>query len=212
MIKRPSTDGKIRFVDCLRTILCKFFGPIESEIFAYYQRYPKLIFNVEANLVEFNPYYFKLHSAIRCFESLYLAHEDIELFEIIALKSGDKVTKMSRVDFFAKIRGFYEAEGRQLNDGNVPMSDLYVSDNILEYIQTDVEGSLFNKEFVRNEFTSQLEIIYLEMKKQNYQLTQETTVKEFFRDIIEPVYPQLGTHDQNFFWKFFRPKPPFVME
>ena len=212
MIDGSSVASKIKFTDCLRTILCELFGEKESEIFAYYQKYCKIVFQVEANLVEFNPYYFKLHAAIRCFESLYLTHEDIDLFDIIPLKSGDKMVKLSRVGFFEKIRDFYEKEGRRVNDGNVPMSVLYVSSNILDYIFKDITGSLFAKGFAVNEFAEQLEVVYREIQKQNYEFTEETTVKEFFKDIIEPLYPQMSSHDQNFFWKFFRPKPPFDIE
>ncbi len=153
-----STKGKLKFTDCLRSILYEFFGEAESETNAYYQKYGPIIFKIEANFVEFSPYYFKLHSAIRCFECLYLSHEDVELYDIVHQKSGDKVTVLSRTGFFEGIKAFYENDGRRENSGKVPMSVLYVSENILDYLYKDIKGSLFSKGFALNEFTCILKL------------------------------------------------------
>ena len=105
-----------------------------------------------------------------------------------------------------KIKDFYENEGRRNNFGNVPMSVLYVSENILDYLYKQMKGSLFEGGFTPNEFTSQLAVVYHAIKKKDYRFTEETTVKEFFKDIVEPLYPQMTNHDQNYVWRFFRPK------
>ena len=91
------------------------------------------------------------------------------------------------------------------------MSILYVSETILDYIYKDIKGSLFTKSFSPNEFTSQLDVIYREIKKKNYYFSDSTTVKEFFRDVIEPIYPKLSLNDQNVFWKFFKPRESLVI-
>lgn len=203
---------KLTFTDVLRFILYHFFGPLESEVYAYYEKYCPMLFKVEAHLVESNPYYFKLQGAIRCFEFLYLIYEEIVLFDIIPLQSGDQVKVLSRVDFFEHRPEFYENEGRRRNSSNLPMSILYVSSNILEYLYRGMDGSFFPRGFLANDFAEQIERIYLRLKTLNYLFTEETTVKVFFRDILEPLYPEMSLNDQNFFWRLFKPKDPSSLD
>jgi hypothetical protein len=205
-MKDLNAVGKLNFTKCLRTILYEYCGEAESETYAYYQKHCSFIFKVEPDVVDFSAHYFKLHGAIRSFECLYQTHKDVDLFEIVPKRSGDEVTVLSRAQFFEKRKDFYENEGRRISSKEKPMSILYVSETILDYIYKDIKGSLFTKSFSPNEFTSQLDVIYREIKKKNYPFSDSTTVKEFFRDIIEPVYPKLSLNDQNVFWKFFKPR------
>lgn len=205
-----SPMGKVRFTDCLRAILHESYGEAEAETYAYYQKHCAFMFKVEADIVEFCPHYFKLHSAVRLFECVCYTHEEVELFEIVDRKSGDEVALLSRAQFFERRQDFYENEGRRVNSKKGPMSILYSSENILDYLSEDMGVSLFSRGFIPNEFAWQMDTIYREMKKRNYLFFEDTTVKEFYRDIIEPLYPQMSTHDQNFYWKFFKPKGSLV--
>ncbi len=205
-MKKSTYQGKVRFTDCLRTLLYESFGEAESETYAYYQKHCSVIFKVEADFVEFNPHYFKVRLAIGKFEYLYHTHKDIDVFDIMPRKSGDKITLLSRSKFFKYSKDFYENEGRRCSSQKLPMSLLYVSDNFLGHLYDTFRSELFRRDFVVNDFTHQLERVYQHMKKQAYLFSEETTVKEFFRDMIEPLYPELSLNDQNVFWRFFKPQ------
>ena len=199
-----STNGKIKLTDCIRIILFQSHGKVESEIYAFYQHNRSTLFRSKADRFNFSPHYYKLHSAILDFECLYHNHPDIDAFDIVHKKAGDEVTMLLRSQFAKWSVEFYENDGQRVNEISDPISVAYVSHNFLEYLDQDSEYSLFTKDFVRNSFAHQFDCIYLLMKRKNYHFSIDTTVKEFYRDIIRDLYPELSAHDQNLLWKFFR--------
>lgn len=205
-------SSKIDFPDCLRTILYESHGAAEAETYAYYQKNCRSMFKAAADLFSFDPDYFKAHAAISLLERTCFTHEDIDIFEIVNKKSGDEVTLLSRAHFFDIRNDFYENDGRRINPKKGPMSLLCFGDTILERLATDMGVSLFNKRFALNDFARQIETVYREMKKRNYRLSEQRTVKEFYRDIIIHVYPQMSNHDQNFCWRILRSQESFPLQ
>lgn len=199
-----NANGKIKFTDCLRTILYQSHGKTESETYAFYQHHCSFMFRAKANLFNFNPHYYKLHSAILNFECIYHNHLDIDVFDIVHKKAGDEVTTLSRDQFLNWSRECYEHDGQWVNALSEPIGTAYVSLNFLEYLDDDSQYSLFNKSFVPNPFANRFALIHQLMKRKGYNFSAETTVKEFYRDIIKDLYPELSAHDRNLLWKFFR--------
>ncbi len=201
-----SIKGKIAFADCLRRILFELYGEEEADTYAYYQKHCHFIFKVEADVVEHCTHYFRLQCVIRNFEYLCRVHQDIGLFEIVPKHVGDEVTVLTWIQFFERRHEFYEREGRRIKAKHEPMSLLYVGAIFLDYVSKDIRGSLYTKDYVPNGLASQVNGVYQEMIKQNYHFSTTTTVKEFYRDIIEPLYPNMSKHDQNYIWRFFKPQ------
>ena len=195
--------GKMKFTDCLRTILYQTHGEAESETYAYYQKNCSFMLKVDASAINHNPHYYHIHSAIWTFESLCQAHKDISLFEVIPNQSGDEVIALTWPHFFGKRQEFYENEGRRFNSRK-PMSNLCSSVNFMDYCVKDRKESMFANDFAMNQFAIKVDGIYRRMRRENYLLTETTTVKEFCRDIVDFLYPAMSAHEQSFIWKILR--------
>jgi len=197
---------KMKFTDCLRVILHQAHGEAESEIYAYYQRNCSFMLKADAREVNHNPHYYHVHSAIWRFESLCQSHKDISLFEVISNQSGDKVIPLTWSHFFGKRQGFYENDGRRFNSKRKPMSVLCSSVNFMDYCIKGKKLSMFANGFVLNPFAIKMDCIYRRMVQENYILTEETTVKEFCRDIVDFLYPAMSTHEKGFILKLLKDK------
>jgi hypothetical protein len=203
--------GKIDFPECLRTILYESYGATEAETYAYYQRNCRSMFQAEADNFNLDPHYFRVHAAVSLLECTCFTHEDIDFFEVTNKKSGDEVTLLSREYFFDIRNDFYENDGRRINSKKEPMSLLCFSKNILVRLGADMGISLFNRRVILNDFAQQMEAIYREMKKRNYHLSEKTTVKEFYRDIIIHVFAQMSKHDQNYCWRILKSQEVLIL-
>jgi hypothetical protein len=162
-----NAGGKIKFTDCLRTILYQSHGKAESETYAFYQHHCSFMFRAKANLFNFSPHYYKLHSAILDFECVYQNHQDIDVFDIVHKKAGDEVTMLSRAQFVEWSQGFYENDGQRVNALSEPIGIAYVSRNFLEHLDQDTHYSLFNKSFVPNPFANRFAGIHQLMKRKD---------------------------------------------
>ncbi len=201
--------GKIPFTECLRTLLFQSYGNAEAETYAFYQHHCSFMFKVKADVVNHNPHYYRLHEVILKFESIYHNHPDIDFFEIVHKKSGDEVRVLSRSHFREWSQEIYENEGRRRVHNSKELIGLaYVSENFLDSLEGETGPTLFHKTYRPNPFASQFVNLYQSMKRKNYHLSAETTVKEFYRDIIRDLYPQASVHDQKFFRRFFETSPP----
>lgn len=102
---------------------------------------------------------------------------------------------------------YYENDGRRFISTHEPMSVLYTGKNILDRITPSmIKASLFSPSFIRNDFADVLNNVYLAVIRQDYQFLPTITVKIFFKDIIEPLYPTMSSHEQHFIWKLLKPK------
>ena len=201
----------VDFPECFRTALYESHGDGESESYAYYQGNRILMFQAGAEKFNLDDDYFKVHAAISRLECAYFTNKDINCFEVIKKKSGDEITLLSRQRFYEVRNAFYENDGRRIGPKKEPMIQLYFSNNILVYLGVELGISLFNGKVILNEFAKQMDVIYKEMRKRNYHFSEETTVKEFYRDIIVHVYPEMSKHDQNYCWRFFKSQGGFTV-
>lgn len=206
-MKEVSVTDKITFTECFRTILYRLFADGEHMVYAYYQKHCSFIFKVEADMVGFNFYYHLIKLAVEVFETLGSSYPDLMFYEIVSKHSGDEILPLTWRQLFAKRKEFYENDGRRFISAHEPMSILYAGKNILDRITPSmIKPTLFSPSFMRNDFADILHTIYLDMLHKNYAFLPTTTVKTFVRDIIEPLYPNLSSHEQNFIWKLFKPK------
>ena len=196
----------IHFNSIFRKTLYEVCGKGEPKAYAYYEKHRDFVLIVEADGVHFALEYYQLQCAIKHFEHLCRAHKEIELFEVVHKHSGDEVTVLSWEQFFKCRHEFYQHEGKRYKTPEEPMSMLYVGAVFLKYLYKHIRGSLFPEGFPRNKLSRTIEILHQTMWEQDYHLSKNTTVKEFFRDIIEPIYPDMTLHDQNTVWRFLRPE------
>ncbi|RZI46658.1 hypothetical protein [Candidatus Finniella inopinata] len=198
-----SPIGKLRFTDCFRKVLYDLYGEEESKIYWFFQKKRHYILDVGADEVGYDLYYYYIQEAILRFERLCLAHkDDIHLYEIIFKQSGDEVIQLTWPQFFGKRMEFYRNDGQRFNAEYKPMSVLCVSANFISCL-SNKRVSLFAEDFTLNDFALKFDVMYKDMKRRNYRLTPDITVKEFYRDIIKPLYPTLSLNEQNLLWKFF---------
>lgn len=196
-------DDLIRFTDYFKKILSSLYEEEAKEVYAYYEKrmhtsfsYPKIAF---AHTVAF-----KLYCGIVKFESIIFTEDTVMIFDVLYAGDSWEIKKLSKNIFAEQKDHFYESQGQRDNGWMTPKSELYISKNAIDFLFHNKKNSLINHHLLNSGFLKQVEEIYQAINRKNYKITPQTTVKALYRDIIEPLYPDMIEANKIIFCRIFK--------
>lgn len=196
-------DSLIKFSDFFKKILASLYGEESRQIYAYYEKrmstpfcYPKIAIT--------HPIAFKLYCGITKLEAIIFTEENVKLFDVLYTGDCYEIKTLSKNVYAEEKEYFYESQGQRDNGWVTPKSELYISRNALDFLYANKSDTLINHHLLSSDFLRQAEEIYQAMVRKNYKMTPHTTVKIFFRDIIEPLYPDMSEKSRGVFCSVFK--------
>lgn len=81
------------------------------------------------------------------------------------------------------------------------MSELWFSRNVLDFLYTENSRSIIDHNRVGSIFAKQFENIWQRIEEKNYKVV---ALKDFIKDIVDELYPEMSIHDKNAVWKFYK--------
>lgn len=198
-----TVDDLIRFSDYFKKILSSLYREESKAIYAYYEKRMDTSFSYP-KMATAHPTAFKLYCGIIKFESIIFIEDDVILFDVLYTGDSYEIKKLSKHVYAEEKDYFYESQGLRDNGWMVPKSELYVSKNAVDFLCKNRNDTLINHHLLSSEFLRQTEEIYQAITRKNYEMTPQTTVKIFYRDIIKPLYPQMSENYRIVFCKAFK--------
>lgn len=202
-VDRLTVNDLIRFSEYFKRVLTSLYGEEAREIYAYYEKRTHTPFSYP-KIATTHPFAFKLYCGISKFESIVFTESTVMLFNVLYTGDHYEVKTLSKNVFVEQKDFLYESQGLIDNGWMMPKSELYISGNAIEPLYINKKDTLINHHLLSNDFLKQIEEIYQAITRKGYQVTPQTTVKSLYRDIIEPLYPNMGEKHQIMFCKIFK--------
>lgn len=200
---RQTVDDLIRFSEYFKRILSSLYGEETREIYAYYEKRHHTSFNCPKIAIA-HPVTYKLYCGIIKFESIIFTEESVALFDVLYTGDHYEIKTLSKNIFVEQKDFFYETLGLKDNGWVTPKSELYISKNAIDFLYTCKKDALINHHLLSNDLLRQLEEVYQAIVRKGYQVTPQTTVKTFCKDIIDPLYPDMSDAHKTLFCKIFK--------
>jgi len=198
-----TVDDLIRFSDYFKKILSSLYQEESKAIYAYYEKRMDTSFSYPKIGIA-HPVAFKLYCGITKFESVIFTEDEVMLFDVLYTGDCYEIKKISKNVYAEQKDFFYESQGQRDNGWMTPKSELYISKNAVNFLYVNKNNSLINHHLLSSEFLRQVEEIYQVMIRKNYEVNSQTTVKIFYKDIIEPLYPDMSDNHKIIFCKIFK--------
>ena len=111
---------------------------------------------------------------------------------------------MTKSAFIEEQEFILDNKGYKDNGWRVPKSEIHVSNNAINFLYANKNNNLINHHLLDSGFLKQLEELYQATIRKDYVTTPQTTVKEFYRDIMQSLYPDMSEHYKTIFCKIFK--------
>ena len=151
-----------------------------------------------------HPIAYKLYCGITKLEAIIFTEDDVGLFDVLYTGDCYEIKKLSKNVYAEEKDFFYEFQGQKDNGWMLPKSELYISKNALDCLYANKGNTLINHHLLSSEFLKQVEEIYQAIIRKNYEITLHTTAKILYRDVIEPLYPEMSDNYKVIFCKIFK--------
>jgi hypothetical protein len=203
IMDKYNIDDLIRFSDFFKKILTSLYGEESKQIYAYYEKRMNTAFSYPKIAIT-HPIAFKLYCGITKLESIIFTEENVKLFDVLYTGDCYEIKKLQKYVYAEEKEFFYETKGQRDNGWMSPKSELYISRNALDCLYANKSDTLINHNLLSSEFLKQIEEIYQAMIRKHYKITPHTTAKILYRDIIEPLYPEMSDNYKVIFCKIFK--------
>lgn len=198
-----SIENMISFTKFFRLVLSKKFGDESKEIYAYYEKKAGLFIS-HPKIAVTHPISFKLYCGFCVFEAIVVAEEEVQIFDVLYDPMGCDIKPITKNAFIEEKEFLIDSKGQKDNGWRVPRSEIYISQNAISFLYVNKSDSLINHYLLESGFLKQLEEIYQATIRKSYTVTPQTTAKEFYRDIMESLYPEMSDHYKTIFCKIFK--------
>ncbi len=202
-MKTYNIDDLISFTKFFRMVLSKKYGEESKEIYTYYEKKASLFIS-HPKIAVTHPISFKLYCGFCAFEAIVVAEEEVQIFDVLYDPSGCDIKPFTKSAFIEEKEFLIDNKGQKDNGWRVPRSEIHISKNAISFLYANRNDSLINHHLLESGFLKQLEDIYQTTVRKAYVVTPQTTVKEFYRDIIEALYPDISEHYKTIFCKIFK--------
>lgn len=201
--KTYNLDDMTSFTKFFRMVLSKKYLEESREVYAYYEKKAGLFIS-QPKIAVSHPISFKLYCGYLVFEAIVVAEEEVQIFEVLYDPNGSEIKLMTKSAFIEEKEFLLDNKGFKDNGWKVPKSEIYISNNAVSFLYANKSNNLINHHLLDSGFLKQLEDIYQLTARKKYIVTPQTTVKEFYRDIIEALYPDMSEHYKTIFCKIFK--------
>jgi hypothetical protein len=174
-----------------------------GKVYAYYEKRNNPSLNY-LKITSANPTAFDLYCGIVKFESIVLTEDTVVLFDVLYTGDCYEIKELPKNIFTEQKDYFYESQGLKDNGWMTPKSELHISKNAIGFLYASKNNNLINHHLLNSELLRQLEEIYQATVNKSYEVTPQTTVKTFYKDIIEPLYPDMSESLKIIFCKIFK--------
>ncbi len=202
-MKVQNIDNMTSFSKFFRMVLSKLYAAESEEIYAYYEK-KACLFIGQPKIAATHPISFKLYCGYCVFEAIIVAEEEVKIFDVLYDPNGSEIKPMTKRAFIEEQEFLFDNKGYKDNGWKVPRSEIYISNNAISFLYANKSNNLINHHLLDSKFLKQLENIYQETVRKGYVVMPQTTVIEFYKDIIEVLYPDMTEYYKSIFCNIFR--------
>ena len=189
-MEKIDINQTIAYSNLFEMVLAKGAGEKSDVMYAHYENDGSELF-CDLGRPRIGAFSFEIYREFSFFD--YILMQDRVIIYIFSFTKNDYTVRVLSKDEYIQQKHFIFNKRGAIENGKGKRNSLIrISNNSTDFLYTDQSDNLINHNFYKgNERFKVLEDIHKEIVKRGYHITPELTSKEFYRDIVRHVYPQM---------------------
>jgi len=198
----------IPYSNFFQMVLLRKVGEKSDAMYAYYENSGSELF-CDLGRPRIGAYSLEIYREFGFFD--YILMQDQVMLYIFSFIGNDYEQRvLSKNEYIQQKYFIFNKRGIIENGKGKRNSIVNISSHAKDFLYADQSENLLNHSLYKgNEYFKVLEDIHQEMVKRGYRISPVTTSKEFFRDIVQHVYPHMDIDYARKVLKDFRGEVPW---
>jgi len=207
-MEKTDINKTIAYSNFFQMVLMRGVGEKSDAMYAHYENDGVELF-CDLGRPRIGAFSFEIYREF-CFFDYILMQDQVMLYIFSFIKNDYEERILSKNEYIQQKYFIFNKRGIIENGKGKRNSVVKISENAKDFLYTNQSDNLLNHNLYKgNEYFKALEDIHKEIMKRGYEVSPAVTSKEFFRDIVQHVYPQMEIDHVKKFLKDFKGETPW---